>query len=547
MLTARVPFSERIHGQAFSLIDEVSTNLIFVASSPSTAITFANRAWQKYTAWTDEQSSRGWLAAIHPSEQAAVLELWTAAAATRTARDMETRIRRGDGTDRWHLLRLTPPDSNSGQDDWLAEAIDIDERHRAEEARRLFDSSLEVLAESLNYRQSIRKLAKLLVPAWADICCVDILAESGAVERIEIAGTYEGEEEITRILSVRDWRSASKRQETIGDVVARGGHVFVPAVTPEWLDAVIPSDAEAEAVKQLDARSAIFVPLRARHRTLGAIALVTTQSGRVYTESDLAFAKAVARRAGISIDNARLYASSRQVSRRLREASRAKDEFLGMMSHELRTPITTIYGNAQVLLRQLNTLDRDAVASALGDVKDEAERLHLIIENLLALSRNESSRFVENEPILILRILERMRQAHVRTYPRREINLQIDDPSLCVLANTTYVELIVRNLLNNAEKYSPSTAPIDIRVTQEDDNTAVRILDRGYGIPAGEVDSVFQPFFRSPKTRDRVSGVGIGLTVCKRLVEAQNGTIWARPRKEGGIELGFALPMEREW
>ena len=520
------------------------SSLVFLATSPDSPVSSTNRAWKDYTGLSDEELTSGWQAAIHPSDLSHALSAWETASLQGTPCSFEARLRRHDGAYRQHLVRLTRSEDHGSQ--WLGEAIDVEQSRQADEAKQAFDSSLELLAESLNYRQTLRKLARLLVPAWADICCVDVLGDSGTVERMEIAACYEGEAEVARALSVRDWRSAPGRIESIGDVVARGGSVFVPSVTPDWLEGVIPSLTEADAAAGLDARSAIFVPLRARHRTLGALALVTTRSKRVYTDEDLHTAKSVARRAGVSIDNARLYASSRQASRRLREASRAKDEFLGMMSHELRTPITTIYGNAQVLLRQIAKIERDALAAALSDVKDEAERLHLIIENLLALSRNQTSRHDDTEPILIARIIERMRLAHNRTFPGRQINLEFEDRGLCVSGNTTYVELIVRNLLNNAEKYSPRTEPIDILVTREGENTVVRIRDRGSGIAPSEFESVFQPFFRSPGVRDHISGVGIGLTVCKRLVEAQGGQIWALPREEGGIELGFALPTERE-
>jgi signal transduction histidine kinase len=258
----------------------------------------------------------------------------------------------------------------------------------------------------------------------------------------------------------------------------------------------------------------------------------------------MVLARNLANRAGVIIDNARLYAASRKAARDLKQANRAKDEFLGLMSHELRTPITTIYGNAQVLQRLAGELDREAIAGALDDIKHDSERLHLMIENLLALARYSDRGASDLEPILVARVLDRLRRAHLRSYPHRQIEIEVDDAGVCAAANPTYLELVLRNLLNNAEKYSPQTQPVDVTLTSGATEVVVTVLDRGPGISEAEVAQVFQPFFRSETMRAAVPGVGIGLTVCKRLVEGQGGRIWVQPRPGGGTSVSFALPLE---
>jgi two-component system sensor histidine kinase KdpD len=104
------------------------------------------------------------------------------------------------------------------------------------------------------------------------------------------------------------------------------------------------------------------------------------------------------------------------------------------------------------------------------------------------------------------------------------------------------LEQITENLLSNAEKYSPPNTSVVVEVRRLPDEVQVRVLDQGTGFPDGESDRLFDPFYRSASTRMRASGLGIGLTVCKRLITSQGGRIWATNRPQGGAEFGFALP-----
>ncbi len=227
----------------------------------------------------------------------------------------------------------------------------------------------------------------------------------------------------------------------------------------------------------------------------------------------------------------------------LQQANAAKDDFLGMVSHELKTPITTIRGNAEILrLRSAKLTDADR-AGALDDIGNESERLQRIIDNLLVLARLEHGQEIGAEPLLVRRVIQRLVAEHRQRASHREIEVISDVVATPVYGEPVYLEQILRNLLSNAEKYSPPDSPITIRLAAEGGELCVSVLDCGAGFAPGEAERIFAPFYRSPDTASRVSGVGIGLAVCKRLVAAQGGRLWARNREGGGAEIGFALPI----
>lgn len=227
----------------------------------------------------------------------------------------------------------------------------------------------------------------------------------------------------------------------------------------------------------------------------------------------------------------------------LRLANDAKDEFLGLVSHELKTPITTILGNAQVLNRQYDAIDDESRHIALTDIHQNAERLHRIIDDLLVLARLEAGRSIEREPVLLDRIARRVAAEHARRHPGRDMRVEIDDAAVCVLGEEMYIEQVLRNLISNAEKYSPPDSVIELDVIVQEGQAAVRVRDRGAGFPPEDSERIFTAFYRSPVTAASAGGVGIGLAVCRRLIDAQGGRIWAAAREGGGSEFGFTLPF----
>jgi signal transduction histidine kinase len=235
----------------------------------------------------------------------------------------------------------------------------------------------------------------------------------------------------------------------------------------------------------------------------------------------------------------------KDVEDQLRRANEAKDEFLGLISHELRTPITTIYGGARLLHSRAGQLDTDSHNSLLADIESESERLHRLVEDLLVLSRLELNQRVATEPVLLQHVIQKAAEASRKR--NRQVTADIPAGLPAVAAEPTYLDQVLRNLLSNAEKYSTAGEPIEIAVTRNGATEAtVTVSDRGPGVPDEEAERIFDRFFRSKHTAGKVGGAGIGLTVCKRLIEAQAGRIWACPREGGGLAVSFALPLSEE-
>ena len=227
---------------------------------------------------------------------------------------------------------------------------------------------------------------------------------------------------------------------------------------------------------------------------------------------------------------------------RHREAIR--ETFIGVLSHELRTPITTIFGGAKLLAREPSTLDEDTKRGIFRDIHDEAERLQRLVEDVVALNRfGEGSGEIGWEPVLLQRLVPRVVASEQGRWPGVTFALEIAPGLPPVMADPTYVEQVIRNLLSNAAKYSGGGSTVTLAVEAAGGEILTRILDDGPGFPEDETSRLFELFYRSPGTAASASGAGIGLFVCARLIAAMGGRIWAAPRASGGAEFGFALPI----
>ena len=225
-----------------------------------------------------------------------------------------------------------------------------------------------------------------------------------------------------------------------------------------------------------------------------------------------------------------------------RRAGEFREAFVDVISHELRTPITTILGLTQILARPGRADDDASRMALLEDVRSESERLHRLVEDLLVLSRVERGRLeVEPEPLEPRRLLERIVAHEARELPTISVETEFERDLPIVAGESSYVEQIVRNLLNNAAKYTPPGSHVVVAARNLGTAVEVRVTDDGPGIPQASLDHIFELFYRDPDSARAVAGSGIGLFVCASLVEAMGGRIWARRPAGGGSEVGFTL------
>lgn len=229
---------------------------------------------------------------------------------------------------------------------------------------------------------------------------------------------------------------------------------------------------------------------------------------------------------------------------RLKELDRLKDEFINTVSHELRTPTTTIRGGALTLLRRGDRLDEATRRELLQDIADESERLHHLLEDLLSLTRSHGGLRLTPEPIRLHRVANKVvlgLGSRLGSYV-----LSIDVPSNLPLVDADQIatEQILRNLVENAVKYSPRGGRVELTAEPVNGELVISVLDRGSGIADADLDRVFEPFYRAPGVVSAgMQGAGLGLAVCRRLVEMQGGRIWAERRPGGGEALRFTLPI----
>jgi signal transduction histidine kinase len=217
----------------------------------------------------------------------------------------------------------------------------------------------------------------------------------------------------------------------------------------------------------------------------------------------------------------------------------ARQEFLGLISHELRTPVTVIHGSVELLHK--SSLSEEDHRAIISDLRSETPRLMQGIENLLVLARTEFGPGPQTSPTDIRPLLLAQAQRQRQLVPDREVEMHIAEGLPLALCDPMQVELVLANLISNAEKYSPSGTPIEIEAATDEAEVVVRVSDRGCSVTSEEVEQLFTPFYRSSSSVS-VQGMGIGLAACKLLLEAQGGGIAGGPREGGGSTFQFRLP-----
>jgi signal transduction histidine kinase len=394
------------------------------------------------------------------------------------------------------------------------------------------------LAASLDFQTTLERITGLLVPRLADWCIIDLIEEGGAIRQMAVA---HADPAMVQLAWELDRRYPDNPQAEVGVpcVIRTGQSKLFPTISDALLEAVARDRVHLEAVRQLGLKSGIIVPLPARGRILGALSLGTAESGRRYGPDDLALAEELARRAALALDNARLY-------REVQEADRRKDEFLAMLAHELRNPLAPLRNALHILQVKCG---RDPVVSQMSTLMGrQINTMVRLVNELLDVSRITRGKIeLRKQPVDLREIVQRSVE-NVRSLldesghqlemvlPARPLRLELDPARL---------EQILINLLSNAVRYTPAGGRIGLTVEAAETEAVLRVQDSGIGIRPEMLPHVFDLFLQADRLPDRAQeGLGIGLTLVRRLVELHGGKVAAFSNGPGcGSEFVVWLPL----
>jgi PAS domain S-box-containing protein len=390
--------------------------------------------------------------------------------------------------------------TGTGAAETICLALDLTERKRAEKRIGSIGECSKILASSLERETTFAGLATFIVSNLSDSCTIFVL-DDGHVVRM---------------------------------AAVQAGPVSIEDAEPDISEVLRTGKSEVH----LAPSSRILVPIVARNETAGV--LVATSAKRdAFNAEDIQLFEELGRRAGLALENARLY-------RETQKANRLKDEFVAIVSHELRTPLTPILGGVYMLRHEPE--DERIIAKALDLIERNAKTQVRIVDDLLDISRALSGKLRLNMELVDLPAVIRSAAETVRPAgdaKRIRIDLRLGPVHGIVYGDSDRLQQVVWNLLANAVKFTPSGGEIGVDLVQSQDHVEIRVSDTGIGIGAEFLPHVFEKFRQADGSKTRAhGGLGLGLAIVRHLVESHGGTVHAESfGDEKGATFVVRLPV----
>lgn len=439
---------------------------------------------------------------------------------------------------------------------WLLH--DITDRKRAEEQRGLLAyeqaareaaeahgkrstflaEASRLLASSLDYQTTLRRVAQLAVPTLADWCFIDIIENNLADGGEPVVAASEPVKEALLLKLRRRYPLPFNAEEGAARVLQTGEPELVRDIPDSLLLSVARDEEHLSLLRQFNAKSYMVVPLTARKRKLGTMTFVSSQPERRYSKVDLMIAVELAQRCAIAIDNARLYQDAQ-------DANRIKDEFLAIVSHELRTPLNAILGWVNILRNR--KVNESLTTRALETIERNAKSQTKLIEDLLDISRIIRGGIrLNTHPVHLASLINAVIENVRPTADLKAIQIQSSfDPSVSlVMGDEERLQQIVWNLLSNAIKFTPQGGCVEVRLEQVNSTAQITVKDTGKGINPAFLPYIFDRFRQGDSSTTRLhGGLGLGLAIVGHLVEMHNGMVYAASEGEGkGATFTVQLP-----
>ncbi len=577
--------------ERFKLLVEAMPQMAFMANDKG-EITYFNKRWYEYVGGGEETLGWGWKNkhVHHPDDLEMAIERWDNAIKTGKDYEIEYRLRRHDGKYRWHLGRAVAVRDKSGKiTSWIGTNTDIHEQKRQTQIQNFLLEADKELSKSLEYKETLKTIARMCVPAVADWCSVDLLNDDGVFEQVTVAHVDPDKIEMAREFRARNPILPSEELPGVAKVVETCRTMFYPRISDEILEASIDNPETLEFMKSLHLNSIIVAPVNVKGITRGALTFVSSETSSGYTEKDLAMAEELASRVSLAITNALLFHEvqvelahtqrlehelqnekamlesrvksrteqlertnrgleaeverRREIEKELHRSNQELQDFAYVASHDLQEPLRKIQAFGDILENEFgNQLGEGA--EYLKRMHAAAGRMSQLIEDLLLFSR------VTTKPptpvkINLNQIVEEVLIDLENRLDETAGRVEVGDLPV-VMADATQMRQLFQNLIANALKFHREGVPPVVKVTSRPSTDkknmhAITVEDNGIGFDEKYEERIFGVFQRL-HGRGSYEGTGIGLAVCRKIVERYGGTITAEGRQGEGAKFIINIP-----
>lgn len=560
---------------------------------------YYNQRWYDYTGTTpDKVGGTGWDRLFHPGDHERVIAKWRHSLKTGEQYETEYRLfHAATRTYRWVIGRALPFRDQSGAIvKWYGTSTDIDEQKRAAQIQTFLGNVSKELTSSLDYTRLLKKITKICVPSVADWCTVDLYEEKEGFTQVSLAHADAKKASLAK--EFRERNPLSIGQPTgVPAVIRSGKSEYYPRITDEMLEQMVSNKKNIGLIKALGIRSVVIAPLRVREETIGAISFVSSVSGRYYTDADRAMIEELTARISLALANSLLYEDAqRELSARqklekellqekqklesrvkertnqlqltneglrseivrrhavekelhlktenLARSNRELEDFAYVASHDLQEPLRKIQAFSNLLTTEYGEQLGDG-ADYANRMNAAASRMSTLIQDLLAFSRVTT----KSNPRIKVDLKEIVADVLIDLETRLEaVNGTVvvgDLPT--VKADPTHMRQLFQNLISNALKFHKPGEPPVVNVASRGNDSMweITVKDNGIGFDEKYADKIFSVFQRL-HGRDSYEGTGIGLAVCRKIVERYDGNITAVSEKNKGSTFIIRLPRAKE-
>lgn len=537
------------------------------------------------------------LNSIHPSDRSRVADEIESAIKVQGQFESEYRTFNSDGDVRWVIVRGTiEADEHGVPEKFPGVIVDITDRKSAENNLKFLTAASTQFSASLDPKVTLNTIANMVVPDIADWCAVDLF-DGKTIERVATVHKDPAKVKWAQDLYEKQGPPDINDQSGLPNVLRTGNVEYYPEIPDEMLVAVAKDEQELQLMREVGFSSVIIVPMKLDNKVIGAISLISTESKVHYKENDIEVAKGLANRAALAVYNANLYQAAqreikerkhlqhqleaandvlesrvvertrqlvdtnegleKEISRRLKterelqeygknlaRSNQELQDFAYVASHDLQEPLRKIQAFGDLLENEY----KDALGEGgeyLTRMRGAASRMSILIQDLLAFSRVSTKPQQIDQVDLNAIVHDVVGDLETRIAENKG-KVTVDELP-AVWADATHMRQLFQNLIGNALKFHQPDVPPQVVVSMKphkkgDKHYEIHVQDNGIGFDEKYLDRIFSVFQRL-HGRDIYEGTGIGLAVCRKIVERYGGEIDAKSKPKAGSTFIIKLPI----